>query len=134
MQGLAGSRGALIVLNEINVSRNANKDALLMKADQIGATRGRLKRRKLNRERWVRNKRMDAKMAVFYKSSIVVLLMNKKYVYWEWIKKLARFRSSDLSGLNFPSSYFPFILVRSSQCSILGGASVGVCVCVCARD
>lgn len=44
--------------------------------------------------------------------------------------KIARYRSSDLPGLNFPSSYFPFILVRSSQCSILGGASAGVCVCV----
>lgn len=66
MQGLAGSRAALIVLNEINVSTNANKDALLMKADQIGATRGRLKRRVLNGERWVKNKRMDAKMAAFF--------------------------------------------------------------------
>lgn len=36
-----------------------------MKADQIGATRGRLKMRELNRKRWVRNKTMDAKMVIF---------------------------------------------------------------------
>lgn len=39
---------ALIVLNEINVSGNSNEDALLMKADQIRATWGRLKRRELD--------------------------------------------------------------------------------------
>lgn len=80
MQGLAGSRAALIVLNEINVSRNANKDALLMKADQIGATQGRLKRRELNWERWVRNKRMDAKIYIFFFSSIVVFANEPNYV------------------------------------------------------
>lgn len=46
-----GSRAALIVLNEIMVSRNPNEDALLMKADQIRATRGRLKRRELRGEK-----------------------------------------------------------------------------------
>ena len=37
----------MIVLNEINVSRNSNEDALVMKADQIREMRGRLKRREL---------------------------------------------------------------------------------------
>ena len=43
----ARSQAALIVLNEINVSRNPNEDALVMKADQIREMRGRLKRREL---------------------------------------------------------------------------------------
>lgn len=49
---------ALIVRNEINVSRNPNEAALLMKADQIRAMRLRLERREI---RGVEEKRMSAK-------------------------------------------------------------------------
>lgn len=70
------SLAALILLNEINVSRNSNKGALLMKADQIIAMRGRLKRRELRRKSRVRKKKR-----VGLRNCIVVLPMNQKYVY-----------------------------------------------------
>lgn len=60
----------MIVLNEINVSRNSNEDAPVMKADQIREMRGRLKRRELEGGKsWGRKERVE-KMRFGFCSSV----------------------------------------------------------------